>query len=75
MTWAAADHQPKRDEREPKLELLHWFWRVVGPSGRPVRCGLFRTDAGLEVRADRGEDLNGARPSRSSAASKTCRRS
>ena len=47
----------KRQVREPLLELLEVRWRMKGPSRRVLECGIYRTDAGLEVRAGYGEDL------------------
>lgn len=46
-----------RRTREPYLELVEPQWRIKGPSGRVMHCGIFRTDAGLELRAGYGEDL------------------
>jgi hypothetical protein len=47
----------KRQVREPLLELIEVRWRMKGPSRRVLECGIYRTDAGLEVRAGYGEDL------------------
>src|SRR5262245_4295236 len=33
---------------EPRLERV--YWRVVGPSNKPLTCALYRTDASLELR-------------------------
>ena len=58
MESALHDHQGNNRGREPRLELLKIYWRMVGPSKKPITCGLYRTDAGLEVRAERSaEDL------------------
>ena len=35
----------------PRLDLIEACWRVVGPSGKPIACGIYRSDAGVEVRA------------------------
>jgi len=56
MEWALHDHQGNHRRREPRLELLKVYWRMVGPSKKPITCGLYRTDAGLEVRAERSAD-------------------
>jgi hypothetical protein len=34
---------------------LQTYWRVVGPSNKPITCALYRTSEGLEVRAGHGE--------------------
>ena len=36
----------------PKIETC---WAVVGPSRRPLVCGIYRTDVGLEVRVGYGD--------------------
>jgi len=73
MTWSLASHQPKRDDREPRLELLRVYWRVVGPSKIPVQCALYRTNAGLEVRVDRSaEDLLRSQVVTDEAAGESC---
>lgn len=46
---------PRPPDPEPRLELVRLFWRALGPSNRPLECALYRTDAGLEVRAGYGE--------------------
>jgi hypothetical protein len=56
------DYSPfkgRRDTAQPALDLLETCWRFVGPSsGRVFSCGIYRTDAGLEVRVGYGpEDL------------------
>jgi hypothetical protein len=42
--------------RESRLELLETCWRFIGPSKKVFECGIYRTDAGLEVRAGYGPD-------------------
>ena len=37
-----------------RAELLKTYWTVVGPTRCPIRCALYRTDAGLELRTHRG---------------------
>jgi hypothetical protein len=39
----------------PAPELVERCWRFVGPSQRVFECGVYRTAAGLEVRAGYGE--------------------
>ena len=36
----------------PRIETC---WAVVGPSRRPLFCGIYRTDVGLEVRIGYGD--------------------
>jgi hypothetical protein len=36
----------------PRIETC---WAVVGPSRRPLVCGIYRTDMGLEVRVGYGD--------------------
>jgi hypothetical protein len=48
----------KRPVREPLLELIELRWRMKGPARRILECGIYRTDAGLEVRVGySAEDL------------------
>ena len=47
-TWD--DRMTPRPRREPRLDLREVCWRVVGPSQKVIECGIYRTDAGLEVR-------------------------
>jgi hypothetical protein len=47
----------RRPTREPLLELVEMQWRMKGPSRRVLECGIYRTDAGIEVRSGYGEDL------------------
>jgi hypothetical protein len=47
----------KREPRIPQLTLLETCWRLRGPSGRILTCGVYRTDApGLEVRVGYSEE-------------------
>lgn len=50
MDWAAHDHRPgARTVAAPAL--VHTYWRVVGPTEKPIVCALYRTAAGFwEVR-------------------------
>jgi len=32
------------------LVLVEPCWRVIGPSNEVITCGIYRTDAGVEVR-------------------------
>lgn len=44
--------------REPQLQLLELHWVLRGPSGRDLRCELFRVETGLELRVSySAEDL------------------
>ena len=52
MDWATHDHRPGRQAKLSRLDLIEVCWRVVGPSTHAIECGIYRTDAGLEVRCD-----------------------
>lgn len=41
---------PQHPAPPPRLDLLERCWTLHGPSGRPIVCGLYQTDVGLEVR-------------------------
>jgi hypothetical protein len=38
-----------RDSDPPSPDLVEILWRVVGPSGKPIVCGIFRDTVGLQV--------------------------
>jgi hypothetical protein len=38
--------------------LVEMLWRVVGPSGKPIVCGVYETAAGLEVRNHYDESVD-----------------
>lgn len=40
---------------QPFAPRIETCWAVVGPSRRPLVCGIYRTDVGLEVRVGYGE--------------------
>lgn len=56
---------------QPYAPRIETCWAVVGPSRRPLVCGIYRTDVGLEIRvgysdrarlyACRAAELGGAR--------------
>jgi hypothetical protein len=47
----------RTDTAPPTLDLLETCWRFAGPSrGRVFSCGIYRTAAGLEVRAGHSPD-------------------
>src|SRR4029434_835149 len=47
-----------REARPPRLDLLERCWRLRAlPTGRELVCGIFQSDAGLEVRAGYRDDL------------------
>ena len=47
-----------RPPKPPRLDLLERCWRLrATPTGRELVCGIFETDAGLEVRAGYRDDL------------------
>jgi hypothetical protein len=39
-------------------ELVEMLWSVVGPSGKPIVCGVYETAAGLEVRCHLVESVD-----------------
>jgi hypothetical protein len=39
-----------RRREPPGPVLITQCWRLLGPSGKPITCGIYRTDAGIEVR-------------------------
>jgi hypothetical protein len=47
-----------RKNGPPKLDLVETFWRVVGPTGKPIVCGVYETEAGLEVRCHLVESVD-----------------
>jgi hypothetical protein len=55
-TWdeRMAPHQ----KQEPRLDLVETCWRMrsLQKATRILECGIYRTDAGLEVRCGYGED-------------------
>jgi hypothetical protein len=53
-TWE--ERMTRRPVPEPRLELLETCWQFVGPSKRTLTCGIYGTDAGLEVRVGYGAD-------------------
>jgi hypothetical protein len=36
------------------VEVLKTYWTMTGPTRLPIRCALYRTNWGLEVRTYRG---------------------
>ena len=40
---------------QPYAPRIETCWAVVGPSRRPLVCGIYRTDVGLEVRVGYNE--------------------
>ena len=57
MPWTRRDiTADSQAAREPRRKFLKTYWRMIGPSGIPFRCALYRTHTGLEVRAERSDD-------------------
>ena len=55
-TWE--ERMTPQPSRLPKLELLERCWRLrTIASGQELVCGIFQTDAGLEVRAGFRDNL------------------
>jgi hypothetical protein len=47
----------RRPDVEPRLDLVETCWQFKGPnSQRVISCGVYRTDAGLEVRVGYSSD-------------------
>lgn len=46
----------RQPTREPRLDRVEVCWRLVGPSRKVIECGIYRTDAGLEVRCGYSDD-------------------
>jgi hypothetical protein len=40
---------------QPYAPRIETCWAVVGPSRRPLVCGIYRTDVGLEIRVGYSE--------------------
>ena len=54
-TWD--ERMTPRQRREPRLVRLEVCWRLVEPpSQKVIECGIYRTDAGLEVRCGYGDE-------------------
>jgi hypothetical protein len=53
MDWDnVRGEKPRQPPAVPVLALLETCWRLAGPSGRVISCGIYRTEApGVEVRA------------------------
>ena len=47
----------KSEGSDPPRELVAPCWRMRGPSGQVLSCAIYRTDAGLEVRAGYTDDV------------------
>jgi hypothetical protein len=54
-TWE--DRMTPRPKPEPRLDLIDVCWRAFSPTGKVIECGIYRTDAGLEVRCGYGVEL------------------
>ena len=52
-TWD--ERMTARTPQAPRLEAVEVLWRMTGPRGRLLDCGIYRTDVGLEVRCGYGE--------------------
>lgn len=57
MDWAASDYVPP-PRTTPKPQLVETCWRMKGPSGRLLECGIYRDVApGFDVRCGYGDEL------------------
>jgi hypothetical protein len=52
MRWSLFGTKP-RQSGVTRVEVVKTYWRLIGPTRRPVACALYRTDAGLELRTYR----------------------
>ena len=52
MAWSLFETNSGHD-RPIQAEVLKTYWRLVGPTQRPITCALYRTGAGLELRTYR----------------------
>jgi len=50
MPWSLFSSKP----RQAYGEILKTYWTVFGPTRCPIRCALYRTRTGLELRTYRG---------------------
>jgi hypothetical protein len=41
----------------PTLDLVETLWRLVGPSGKPIICCIYRNAVGLEVHCHYAESI------------------
>src|SRR5688572_3877473 len=59
MAWSLFETNSGHD-RPIQAEVLKTYWRLVGPTQRPITCALYRTGAGLELRTYRdASDVHG----------------
>lgn len=54
--WITFNAPSARRREPPSPRVVHTYWRLLGPSRRPLRCDLCLTTAGLEVRCGYGGD-------------------
>jgi len=53
MVWRLLGLRSRHDGPS-QAEVLKTYWRLVGPTQRPITCALYRTGTGLELRTYRG---------------------
>ena len=52
-----ADERPRAGcTREPLLNLVEICWQMRGRTGKVIECGIYETNAGVEVRVGRSPD-------------------
>jgi hypothetical protein len=57
MDWANSDHKPTPRAAPAAPTLLEECWRVVGPSKKPITCGIYVDGGpGVELRAGYAPD-------------------
>lgn len=53
MDWSLHDHRRQAPSAAAPLAPITVFWRVAGPSGKPLTCALYAAPAGrVEVRVE-----------------------
>lgn len=58
MDWNKVKNPPTGSDDGPVIELVELCWRMSGPSGKVLSCGIYHSAApGVEVRAGFGTDL------------------
>ena len=56
MDWNSVLKSSGPRAEPPPLERIELCWRMKGPSGKVLTCGVYRVAQGVEVRCGYGED-------------------
>jgi hypothetical protein len=54
--WQRHDHEPAPRLDPPAPKLLEMCWRMLGPSNKPIECGIYVQSFGFDLRAGYGGD-------------------